>query len=60
MSVRERRNRKDRRAKTAAELHHGRCGICMGPIKRGERTRSVPRGSSQAHLICPDWPADER
>ena len=54
MSVRERRNRKDRRAKTPAQLRHRRCVICMGLLRRGEQTRGVPGG--RAHLTCPDWP----
>ena len=47
----------DGRGKTPAELHEGRCGICMGEIEVGQPTRPVPRGSGQAHMVCPpDWP----
>ena len=49
MSVRERRNRKDGRAKTPDELHRGRCSICMGKIRRGQPVTVTVRGSGMAH-----------
>lgn len=57
MSVRERRNRADSQGKTAEQLHRNRCGVCMEPIRRGEETREVARGSGRAHVICPAWSA---
>lgn len=58
MSVRERRNRKDSRAKTPEQLHHNRCAICMQPILAGQPTKTAARGSGTAHDPCPelDWP----
>lgn len=52
MSVRERRNRKDSRSKTPEQLHHNRCAVCMGPIRRDEPKRPAARGSGWAHTVC--------
>ena len=66
MSVRERRNRKDRRAKTWEQLHARRCLICMEKISQadyGARHDVVIRDSSASlrfrleHISCPgEWP----
>ena len=56
MSVRERRNRKDRRAKTWQQLHAWHCKSCTQKITHSEVERGLIRGVApfaMFHLSCP-------
>ena len=59
MSVRERRNRKDSRAKTWQQLHAWHCKLCMQKITHSQIRRGHIRGTGPfdlRHWVCPGWP----
>jgi hypothetical protein len=64
VSVRERRNRKDRRAKTWDQLKAWRCRICQAKITHAEIASGAvkrlplagaPKAHGWVHVTCPPW-----